>query len=184
MFKFLEDAKKDMILVTVFQLLAGFLLLLYPGSVVRVIGYICGIILLVYGVMHTVIYFREQTPGYGSRYDLVKGVIGIVSAVIVFARPGVLSGILFFILGVVIILDSIGKLQNALDLRKLGYQNWWLMMTVAILMAVMGVLILCNPFGTAAMLVSFAGAVLVVNACVDLWDIFYISGKVKKYLDK
>lgn len=182
MLNFLKNAKKDMILVTVFQLLAGLLLLLYPGSVVRVVCYICAVVLLVYGVIHAVTYFREQTPGYGGQYDLVKAIIGIAAAVIVFEKPEILSEILFVILSIVIILDSIGKLQNALDLKKLGYQSWWLMLIIAVLMCVMGILILCNPFGTAAMLVSFAGAVLVVNACIDLWDIFYVSRKVKKYL--
>lgn len=181
---FFKIVKKDMILVTIFQLLAGLLLLLFPQSVVRTVCYICAAALLIYGVMHAVSYFGQKTPEYASRYDLVKGIFGIAAGIILFARPGILSGILFWILGILILLDSIMKLQDALDLKKLGYQSWWLVMLVGILMAVMGVLILCNPFGTASMLVSFAGAVLVVNACVDLWDIFYISGKVKKFLNK
>ena len=48
-------------------------------------------------------------------------------------------------------------------------------MLLAIIMAVMGLIVLFNPFGTASMLVSFVGVVLILNAAVDLWDIFYIS---------
>ena len=181
--KFLKNVKKDMMLITVFQLLAGVLLLVFSGSVVRLISYICAAVLLVYGIMHAITYFKQQAAASGQ-YDLVKGVIGTAAGVILFVKPGILSGILFTILAIVIILDSVTKLQDALDLKKLNYQNWWIMMLLAIIMAVMGLIVLFNPFGTASMLVSFVGVVLILNAAVDLWDIFYISKKVDNFLDK
>jgi len=183
MIQFLKNVKKDMILVTVFQLLAGILLLVFSNAVVRLVSYICAAVLLIYGIMHAMTYFKQET-GNPGQYDLVKGIIGIAAGVILLIRPGILSGILFTILAIVIILDSVTKLQDALDLRKLNYQNWWIMMLLAIIMAVMGLVILFNPFGTASMLVSFVGVVLVLNAAVDLWDIFYISKKVDHFLDK
>ncbi len=57
-------------------------------------------------------------------------------------------------------------------------------MLLAVIMAVMGLIVLFNPFRTASMLVSFVGVVLILNAAVDLWDIFYISKKVDNFLDK
>lgn len=183
MIEFLKNVKKDMMLVTVFQLLAGILLLIFSDSVVRLVSYICAAVLLVYGIMHAMTYFRQEAGASGP-YDLVKGIIGTAAGVILFVKPGILSGILFTILAIVIILDSVTKLQDALDLRKLNYQNWWIMLLLAIVMAVMGLVVLFNPFGTASMLVSFVGIVLVLNAAVDLWDIFYISKKVDNFLDK
>lgn len=184
MIDFLKNVKKDMILVTIFQLLAGILLLVFSDSVVRLVSYICAAVLLVYGIMHAMTYFKQEAGAASGQYDLVKGIIGIAAGVILLVKPGILSGILFTILAIVIILDSVTKLQDALDLRKLNYQNWWIMMLLAVAMAVMGLVILFNPFGTASMLISFAGAVLVINAAVDLWDIFYISKKVDNFLNK
>lgn len=182
MIEFLKNVKKDVMLITVFQLLAGILLLVFSSSVVRLISYICATVLLVYGIMHIMTYFKQQTVS--GQYDLVKGVIGTAAGVILFVKPGILSGILFTILAIVIILDSVTKFQDALDLKKLNYQNWWIMMLLAIIMAVMGLIVLFNPFGTASMLISFVGVVLILNAAVDLWDIFYISKKVDNFLDK
>ena len=54
MIQFLKNVKKDMMLITVFQLLAGVLLLVFSGSVVRLISYICAAVLLVYGIMHAI----------------------------------------------------------------------------------------------------------------------------------
>lgn len=183
MIQFLKNVKKDMILVTVFQLLAGILLLIFSGSVVRLISYVCAAVLLIYGVMHAMTYFKQETAASGQ-YDLVKGIIGIAAGVILLVKPGILSGILFTILAIIIILDSVAKFQDALDLKKLNYQNWWIMMLLAVIMAVMGLIVLFNPFRTASMLVSFVGVVLILNAAVDLWDIFYISKKVDNFLDK
>ena len=139
--------------------------------------------LLSYGVMHAMTYFKQETAASGQ-YDLVKGIIGIAAGVILLVKPGILSGILFTILAIIIILDSVAKFQDALDLKKLNYQNWWIMMLLAVIMAVMGLIVLFNPFRTASMLVSFVGVVLILNAAVDLWDIFYISKKVDNFLDK
>lgn len=183
MIQFLKNVKKDMILVTVFQLLAGILLLIFSDSVVRLISYVCAAVLLIYGVMHAMTYFKQETVASGQ-YDLVKGIIGIAAGVILLVKPGILSGILFTILAIIIILDSVAKFQDALDLKKLNYQNWWIMMLLAVIMAVMGLIVLFNPFRTASMLVSFVGVVLILNAAVDLWDIFYISKKVDNFLDK
>ena len=62
-----------------------------------------------------------------------------------------------FVLGVYILVDSIGAVKRSLDMRALDYGRWWLSCLVAGVLAVCGLVMIFDPFSTLEGLVMFIG---------------------------
>ena len=73
-----------------------------------------------------------------------------------------------FLLGVVLMLDGISKIQRALDLRVLDAIGWGKLLTIGILLMIVGVALLFNPFGAVKMTMVFFGACLLIDGALDL----------------
>jgi uncharacterized membrane protein HdeD (DUF308 family) len=83
------------------------------------------------------------------------------------------------VLGIVVIIDGILKMQYALDFRKLNQQYWWLEFICAVIMVVLGVVVIINPFTAVATVMRFVGIVFIIEGAMDLISIFCIS-KISK----
>jgi uncharacterized membrane protein HdeD (DUF308 family) len=69
---------------------------------------------------------------------------------------------------VYILVDSIGAVKRSLDMKSLGYGRWWLSCLVAGVLAVCGLVMVLNPFGTIEGLVMFVGLGFLVDGVTTL----------------
>ena len=49
------------------------------------------------------------------------------------------------VFGLFVIFDAIGRVQNALDLRRCGYDSWKGFLLLPVLSVVLGVVLIVNP---------------------------------------
>ena len=96
-------------------ILLGLFLVLKPDTSVRAICYGCGVIAAAYGLLHVLQCRKGKAKG-----ELILGVIFIALGVFCLITPQTVVSFLPFLLGVVLMLDGISKIQRALDLRVLG----------------------------------------------------------------
>ena len=106
------------------------------------------------------------------------GVILLVIGIICLVRPRIILSILPFILGIVILLDAVNILQRSFRLRKLSYDRWWVALILALLLALLGITLIANPFETTILFVQFLGFTLLADGCFDLWGNY----QYRKYL--
>ena len=178
--KLIDEFRRNFILLSAASLAVGLLFLLFPKTSGLMICYICGGALLLAGIWNAVVYFRRAAEDSLFRRELVWGAIKIGSGVFIIAKPQLLLGVLPVAMGLVVLYDSLTKLQSALDLLRMGWRWWWTMLLVGGAAAVLGILMLCNPFSTAELLLMFCGGALVANAVMDLWTLFCVSRRVKQ----
>ena len=178
--KLIEEFKRSLILLAVVSLVLGALFLLAPRSSGLIICYICGGALLVAGIWNAVVYFRRAVEDSLFRRELVWGVIEVILGAYIIARPQILLGVLPVVLGAVVVYDALTKLQSALDLMRLRWPYWWTMLILGGIAAVLGVLMIINPFAAADALMMFCGAALAVNGAMDLWTVFCVARRVKR----
>ena len=88
--------------------------------------------------------------------------------------PETVVSFLPFLLGLVLILDGIGKVQRALDLRVLDLPGWVRLLVFGILLLVLGILLLFDPFGAVKMSMTFFGACLIGDGVLDLLFLFLV----------
>lgn len=178
--KWLSDFKRDFVLLSVAYLVLGILLLVFPGGSGKVVCYVCAAILCVFGLTYLVSYFARGAQNSLLRMDFAIGLIALLVGIYVFARPEVVLSILPVVLGVVMIVDGIVKLQKALDLARIRDSYWLLLLLLAVLTAVLGVLMLVDPFATAEALIMFIGISMIVGGVSDLWTAFCISRRLRR----
>ena len=127
-------------------ILLGLFLVLKPDTSVRAICYGCGVIAAAYGLLHVLQCRKGKAKG-----ELILGVIFIALGVFCLITPQTVVSFLPFLLGVVLMLDGISKIQRALDLRVLD-----------------AMALLFNPFGAVKMTMVFFGACLLIDGALDL----------------
>ena len=120
MLDMIKELKKNMILLAVFYLILGIILVLFPEGSGYAICYLIGGLTIIYGIFHLVLYQRTKSPFVTYRYDLVQGIIGLAIGIYVMIVPEILIETLPVVLGVVVMIDSIVKIQNAWDLKRMG----------------------------------------------------------------
>jgi uncharacterized membrane protein HdeD (DUF308 family) len=177
-----QKVRHDMVYAAILQLGLGVLLVLDADKILPLICTVFGILVLVYGVCHLFSYYRKKKKQMEEPFELVQGIIGLAAGVFILVAAETIIKILLILFGIIIVIDSIVKIQDALDLKKLGHGSWLMMFLTAVVMAVMGILIIIKPAGLAAAIFMFAGIVMIINAAVDLWDIIYVSRKVKNLM--
>lgn len=70
--------------------------------------------------------------------------------------------------GIMLILLGVERVQNTLDLRRLGVNKWYMEAIAAFISMIGGTIIISNPFATAETLWMFTGVALIVDAIADV----------------
>lgn len=81
-------------------------------------------------------------------------------------------------------LEAVIKLQNSLDLKKLEFKKWWIVLILAMVFMGIGLLLVCNPFKETTILIYVIGGSLLGDGLVDLWTMFLLTRLLKKLRKK
>ena len=84
-----------------------------------------------------------------------------------------------YVFGAVVIFHGVLDVQSSVSLMRQGAARWWLDLALSALTPALGALILINPFGTFAALVTLIGLVLIYDGLSDLWIIHRLSRMVR-----
>lgn len=178
--KFLKQLKWDLILLAVFFIALGVVLILSPGATMKTICYILAAILIVVGVVFLANYLRNDIVGIIYRYDLVIGLSAILGGILVIIKVEQLTELIPAVLGFLVTISGILKMQNSIDMLRLGHGTWYVAFAMAIINIVFGVLLLMNPFGTMELLLMWLGIGFVYSGATDLYVTISISHKLSK----
>ena len=181
MFKhWIKDMKKQFTLTAIFSILLGLVLVIWPDATKMAVSYLIGAALVVLGVIQVVRYFVYEVRLDLFRYDFVSGLILLGVGVFLLMRPEIIVGFLPVLLGMAIVIDGAVKIQQSMDLLRVGYRHWWLVLLLAVLALAAGVVLLVNPFEAASTLVLMIGIVLIYDGVSDLWTISRVSGRLRQ----
>lgn len=169
--KYLNDLRKGHG-VRLIMLVLGGLFLVFPGTAQKTLANIIAIAFVILGVAKILSYFgKPEEDAYGYMEYKSKSVIVIGILYIVFAAliARVLMSIIPILLGIIIAVNGIIKLQYSLEIKKnIPDSRWQLMLLAAVIMLVVGVVILCNPFKTNNLIIRIIGGILVFESIFDL----------------
>lgn len=68
---------------------------------------------------------------------------------------------------------GISKIQQAIDMLRMKRKYWMLAVMNAVLTIIFSVLILSNPFASTAILWTFIGVTLIIEAFIDLLTVIF-----------
>lgn len=170
---------KGEILSSVFYVAFGLCLILIPDQTVNIIcKVIFGLILIVAGLYHIVIYAAEKEKA--TILDLFTGVITAVLGIFLFFTPQIVIKLLPYLLGAFVLVDSIWKLKGTYRMKKAESDLWKILLIGTVIFIGLGAAILVYPFLSVPKMILFCGCVLTVNGVVDIAFLIMIKTVLKK----
>ncbi|MCI7812630.1 MAG: DUF308 domain-containing protein [Lachnospiraceae bacterium] len=180
----IKGFKKSYCLTSVVFVVCGIVLLAWPDISMTTFCYALGVMGIIYGVAHIVIYLTKDHMVSIMEMDLVTGIVTTAFGVFVLVNDKIFISILPFAIGVILMLEAVIKLQNSLDLKKLEFKKWWIVLILAMVFMGIGLLLVCNPFKETTILIYVIGGSLLGDGLVDLWTMFLLTRLLKKLRKK
>lgn len=175
-----KDFKKSYCVASVMYIIFGGVLLIWPDLSLQTLCYVLGIMAIVFGLAHVALYFIKDRMISMLQMDLVSGICGIAAGIFILVKPGLIIELLPFLAGVLMMLGAVVKLQNALDLKRLEFEKWHLILTAALIMLILGIVLVVNPFKTMKVIVALMGVGLLVDGIVNIFDMIMINHIIRK----
>ena len=176
----LKQLKWNLILLAVIFIALGIVLILWPGATMKTICYLLAAMLLAIGVVSLINYLRKDISGIIYRYDLVVGLCAILGGILVIVKVDKLTDLIPAVLGFLVTMIGIMKMQNSVDMLRLGHGTWHVAFAMAIVNIVAGIVLLMNPFEAAQILIMCLGIALVYSGITDLYVTISISRRLSR----
>ena len=169
---------KSTIITSLFLLALGILLIVKSEATILMVSYVIGAVLIALGVLAVINFLKSKSELY--HLDIVYGIVTIILGILVIKNPTVIGSIIPFVVGVGILINSGTKLKYALDLRENNEEVWKYTLLVAIISAILGVLLLFNPFKASSLLVQAIGIVISIYAVLDIVSTIILKRRFNK----
>ena len=139
-------ARDGYVFISIVFYITGLLHMLWLGAAPMAVCIVGGIILISYGIIKVIGYFSNDLYCLAFQYDMGCGLFLVVIGMIILGcnlriQPYLMPG-----LGLLILLDSLMKVQTAREARAFGLKSWILLLFLSILAGAFGVLIVIMPF--------------------------------------
>lgn len=159
-------------------LVLGLILILIPGLTMTTLVRVGAGFLIAAGAFDLLKYVFRKENGQLSTL-LVSGVIFAAIGTLLMVNPGLVINLIPVILGIVLIVEGLVKLQRAVDLARMKYAKWFSVLLLAVISLAFGALVLANPFDTARTLVIIIGIGLVFAGLSGLGVTFVVNKRVR-----
>ena len=107
------------------------------------------------------------------------GILLVILGLIILLNQPLFISILPIMIGLWIFIKSIMKLQLAINLKSAVAERWGLLLVSSILMAILGVLIIVNPFEAIFTLTRFVGIMMLVAEVINICESVYFLQQTK-----
>lgn len=170
---------KGQIVTSVLYTVLGLCFVLMPVDTVNILcKFIFGILLILAGVYHILIYVLEKMNA--TLLDLLSGGMILVIGIFLFFNPQIVVKLLPVLLGTFVLVDSIWVLKGSLKLKKIGRGEWKILLVGSLVFIGLGIAMIVDPFDMVKYTMIFAGCVMLANGVTDLVFLVLMRRGVKK----
>ncbi len=173
-----QRASTTVIISSLAYLVLGFIMVIYPQAVGNALCYILGSALTVYGLFNIISFFRSKE--YNMYFEMVVGVIATAFGIFSLISPQLIVKMIFSIIGIVIIIDSIIDIKHSFLLKSLGMKNWWICFAVSAAVIILGGFTILFPEFFGDFILILLGTVLIYEGISGLTIALLISRYTKE----
>lgn len=185
---YLKNLKWEMILFSLTSIAVGILMFFYPSQIINTVCIVLASILFILGARYLIEYRRNNAIENFYKYELVAGIALILGGIVVLCCMKLILSFITYLIAIIIIISGLMKVENALDLKKMG-NNWIPLMVFAIICIMLGISVLMMPMdnndnGTSTasgFLIQASGIIFAVTGFIDLVTTLSVSGKIKRW---
>lgn len=138
----MKTAKIGYIAISSMLCILGILLIAIPDFSVSIIGIICGAMLIIFGIIRLVGYLSRDLYRLAFQYDLALGIMMMALGSVMILNPISLINFVCITLGISFLADGLFKIQIAIDSKRFGIREWWLILAMSIITTLFGMLLI------------------------------------------
>ena len=180
---YIKSLKVNYSLSAVICVILGIVLLVWPGQSTQVVCMVLGIVLGGFGLIQIILYLATKEKTMVSHSMMMLGVVLAVIGGWIVLKPETIIKAVPMIVGILIVIHGFHNAVQAIDLKKMQYDNWWVAILLSLLTVALGVVLICNPFTIVDTVVRIIGAFLVYDGLSDMWILSRVF-KTKKNREK
>jgi len=182
--KIVSSIIKGSIISSIILVALGLLLIFKSEVTIVTISYIIGALLIAMGVLTELNYLKENKNNLAKGdLDIVYGIVCAILGIIVIKNPEAIASIIPLAVGVIIVANSVVKLQYSLELKKENNDLWISTLILSIVMVICGIVLIFNPFTGAVLFTRIVGIFILIYAILDLVSTFFIKRTIEKIHD-
>ncbi len=158
-------------------LVMGIIMVAVPASVKTALSYVIGVVLLVYGVFNIISFFiSKQKDLY---IELIAGVISSAVGIFSLVSPNIIIDVIFIIIGILIIIDSLLDIKHAFALKSMNVKYWWIYFVLSIIVILLGIgtIIFKSAFQDMIMMVL---GILLIYQGISGFSILFLTNRFSK----
>lgn len=141
--------------------LFGITALFYPGLTLIVLARLFGLFAVIGGIFVFIAAFRRADAKKHRIYWLLEGIFDFIAGILILGYPGISVTVFLVIVGIWALVSGILLLTYYFRLKKYGNARAGIL-SRSILSLLFGIVIVLNPFGSAAAMTSIMGLFILV----------------------
>ena len=136
------------------------------------------------GLLRAARYFLRDRYETMMRRDLSVGLILMAAGGFLILRMDAVISLLPFVFGLMLLGGCAGKLQTAVDLRRVGSGMWPASLLMAAVSLALGIVLLCQPFESAMVLTRFIGVAITLEGAENLAALPIFDRQIQDFYDR
>lgn len=181
---FLNNIRKNSILALLGFVLLGVLLIIFPDKVANIAGYIAGALAVGFGATKIINYFSKKEGKKTTVFGLTIGILLALAGIYIITRPYVVSNFIVSVFGVIIMVDGISKMRNALSLKKSGMKNYLAIFISAMVEIILGIVFVINPGLSVNTMLRIVGGVTIAAGVSNLLTFIGVTKEYKSIINE
>ena len=166
---YIKSRKVNYSLSAVICVILGSVLLVWPVQSTQVVCMVLGIVLGGFGLIQIILYLATKEKTMVSHSMMMLGVVLAVIGGWIVLKPETIIKTVPMIVGILIVIHGFHNAVQAIDLKKMQYDKWWVALLLSLLTVALGVVLICNPFTIVDTVVRIIGDFLVYDGFSDMW---------------
>ena len=176
---FLKKTGWVSILTSLIFAIFGIVLITNPDTVFVVITYIIGALFILVGVSEIIHYVASKENFDLYNYDLIYGIIAIVTGIVTIICNGAIEAIFRIVIGTWIIYSGVIRLGLSFKFKDAGLRNYWIStLLISVAMIVAGIYVVLNS----GAIIATLGAIMLIYAIMDLIESIIFIKKLDNIL--
>ena len=163
---------RNKLVVGILLLIVGIGMICVPEAYISALVRIAGILLLIAAIVRIISYIRSERTA-SDVLLLIAGIIFAGFGISFLANPAWVVNFIYIWFGLLVILDGIMGIYNAFAVLKKNGLKWIPAAVSSLIVLVFGVIVVMNPFATAAWLYRFIGISLALGGISDICSFFF-----------
>jgi uncharacterized membrane protein HdeD (DUF308 family) len=177
-----KRSEKSIIASSILTLVVGVMLAIYPGNTLSLIGKVIGVALMIIGVSQIVVFFKNTKEDRVASASFALGIILFAIGLYIFINDKSLTNVFTTIIGLLICIKSIYKIQLAISLKS--YSNTWKYNLVSGLIVLsIGLIIIFYPIETASTILRVIGIILIISSVYEIIESLVVIKKIDDFKD-